>query len=733
VPHSARIRPGIAPVLAVLVMTVANAEPMQYPESATVDQQDIYRIRIADPYRWLEEDVRESPRVADWVARQNALSSKYLASLPARDAIERRLTQLWNYERYSLPVKRGGRYFYLRNDGLQNQAVLYVQESLEAPPKLLIDPNGWSADGATALADFEPSQDGRHVAYAVQDGGSDWRILRVMGTDDGRIAPEDIRWAKFTSIAWAGDGSGFYYCRYPEPAAEATYQSLNYNHAVYFHRLGESQSRDRLVYSRPAHPDHGFNVEVTDDGRFLVLTVWKGTDDRYEVVVDDLSRADDEPRLLIGGFEDDYALAGNVGTTFYFRTNRDAARSRVVAVDLDHPEPAHWREVIPQSAATLVGASLVGDRLIANYLEDAKTAVRLYTLKGRPAGKIDLPGIGTAEGFAGRPGDAETFFSFASFNVPPTLYRLDVDSGARSVFKQASVDFNPADYAVEQVFYTSRDGTRVPMFIAHRRGLERSGTTPTLLYGYGGFNISLTPSFSVAMLEWMEMGGIYAVANLRGGGEYGKAWHDAGRLASKQNVFDDFIAAAQYLIAKHYTSSAHLGIHGGSNGGLLVGAVTNQRPDLFAAALPAVGVMDMLRFNRFTAGRFWVDDYGDPADPADFRTLLAYSPYHNIRAHTRYPAVLVTTADTDDRVVPSHSFKYTARLQQAQSADVPILIRIETRAGHGVGIPTSKKIEEVADRWAFLAYHTGLTLQGAGGGGQGAGGMRPQTRPLAGD
>jgi prolyl oligopeptidase len=685
------------------------ADPIDYPTTETVEQRDVYQVAVDDPYRWLEQDVRESQRVADWVARQNAVTRAYLDKLPGREQIEHRVTELWNYERYSLPVKRGGRYFFLRNDGLQNQAVLYVQDSLEAVPRLLIDPNTWSEDGTRALADFEPSPDGTHVAYAVQQSGSDWRRIEVLDVASGKRVGDPVEWAKFTSIAWAGDGSGFFYARFPEPEEGAAYQTLNFNHAVYFHRLGTGQDEDRLVYSRPQSPDHGFGIRVTDDGRYLFINVWKGTDERYEIVIDDLSD-DAPPRPLITGFEYEFVLAGNVGKTFYLRTNQGAPRSRVVAVDFDDPDPTRWREIVSEADATLVGASLVGTRLVANYLEHARSAVRLYTLQGAPAGEIELPGFGTATGFAGRPDDPETFFAYASFNRPTTLYRLDVTSATRSVFKQPEVAFDPEDYVVEQVFYRSLDGTRVPMFIAHRRGVERDGTTPTLLYGYGGFNHSVTPFYSTQMLAWMEMGGILAVANLRGGGEYGKAWHDAGRLANKQNVFDDFIAAAQYLIAQRYTSSGHLAIYGGSNGGLLVGAVTNQRPDLFAAAIPAVGVMDMLRFNQFTAGRYWVDDYGDPGNPDDLKTLLAYSPYHNIRPGMRYPAVLVTTADTDDRVVPGHSFKYIARLQKAQAGDAPVLIRIETKAGHGAGIPTSKLIEEVADRWAFLAYHTGLEL-----------------------
>ncbi len=691
--------------------SVLAARPIEYPATATNHQEDVYEIMIEDPYRWLEGDVRTSPEVAAWVAAQNELTFGYLEQLPARARIESRLRELWNFERFSVPVKAGNRYFYRRNDGLQNQSVLYVQDGLSGEPRALIDPNTWSKDGATALADFKPSPDGRSLVYAIQDGGSDWRTLRVLDVANGRVLDDLVQWAKYTSLAWAGDGSGFFYSRYPEPEQSAEFQALTFNQALYFHRLGTPQSSDVLVYSRPDAPTEGFLAAVTDDGRWLVITVWRGTDERYEIVVKDLSDEQSEPRLLIAGFENDYALAGNDGKRFYFRTDRDAARSRIVAIDSDDADPARWRTVVPESPATLVAASILGDRLVARYLHDARTVVRLFSLSGEATGEVELPGIGSAEGFEGRTGDPETFFSYSSFNSPPTIYRLDTSTGARSVFRHSQVDFDPQDYVVSQVFYTSRDGTRVPMFITHRRNLERDGSHPTLLYGYGGFNQSITPAFSVSALAWLEMGGIYAVANLRGGGEYGKSWHDAGRLGNKQNVFDDFIAAADFLIEQRYTSPQHLGIHGRSNGGLLVGAVVNQRPDLFAAAVPGVGVMDMLRFDQFTAGRFWVDDYGDPRNPADFRTLLAYSPYHNIRRGVRYPAVLVTTADTDDRVVPGHSFKYAARLQQAQSGDAPILIRIETRAGHGAGIPTDKLIEEWTDILSFLACHTGMMLE----------------------
>ncbi len=680
---------------------------MQYPQTRTVDQVDDYHgTRVADPYRWLEQDVREAPEVADWVERQNALTFDYLAKLPQREAIEARLTELWNYERYSVPARRGGRYFYRRNDGLQNQAVLYVQADLEAEPEVLIDPNTWAEDGTVALADVEPSPDGRFLAYLVQDGGSDWRTARVLDLTTRQLLPDTLEWLKFTELSWLPDGSGFYYSRYPAPDAETKFTGLNTHQAVWFHRIGTPQSEDVEVYARPDFPEWGFDAEVSHDGRHLVIGVWKGTDDRNQVVYQNLTTKT-EPVMLVEGFEAGYSFVGSQGSELFFRTNADAANGRLVAMDVASlaspggsiPAP---REVIAEGPRVLESVSLIGGHFVARYLEDARSAVWVHDLGGARVREVSLPGIGTASGFTGEPDDPETFFAFESFNDPGAIWRYDVASGERRVFRQARVAFEPSDYVVKQVFYRSEDGTRVPMFITHRKDVQPDGARPTLLYGYGGFNISLTPAFSPSRLAWMEMGGVYAVANLRGGGEYGEAWHAAGTKLDKQNVFDDFIAAGEYLIAEGYAKPETLGIFGGSNGGLLIGAVTNQRPDLFGAAVPAVGVMDMLRFHRFTAGRFWTDDYGSADDPEEFRALYAYSPYHNIRDGVCYPPVMATTADTDDRVIPGHSFKYVARLQAAQGCDNPVLIRIETRAGHGAGTPTEKVIEEYADRWAFL-------------------------------
>ena len=687
------------------------AAPIEYPETATVEHIDLYHgVEVADPYRWLEDDIRESADVDAWVDAQNELTFAYLDSIPERDIIEKRLTELWDYERYGMPYKEGGLYYYSYNDGLQNQDVVYVQESLDAGAELLIDPNTWSEDGTVAMASYFPSPDGKHVAYMIQDGGSDWRQARIINVDSGAVLEDELDWLKFTGLSWARDGSGFYYSRYPETSDEEKFQSLNENHAVYFHRLGTTQDKDALVYSQPDNPEWGYAASVTDDGAHLVITVWKGTDNRYQIVHQDLADEDGEPEMLIEGFDHDYSLVGNVGSELYFRTSKDAPRNRLIAIDVDNPEPENWREVIPEAVDVLDGVSLVGGRIIADYMQDAQTVVKVFDLDGRQTGTVDLPGIGTAGGFQGHFDDPETFFVYTSYNTPTTVNRLDVETGEVTVFRKPDVAFDTDDYVVKQVFYESADGTRVPMFISHHKDFEPNGNTPTMLYGYGGFNISQTPAFSITRLAWMEMGGVYAVANLRGGGEYGEEWHKAGTKLQKQNVFDDFIAAAEYLIDQNYTNPSKLAIFGGSNGGLLVGAVANQRPDLFGAAIPAVGVMDMLRFHKFTAGRFWVDDYGSSDDPEEFKALLAYSPYHNIKPGTEYPAVLVTTADTDDRVVPGHSFKYAAAIQQAQAGDAPVLIRIETRAGHGAGKPTDKVVQEYADRWAFLVKNLDMRL-----------------------
>ena len=699
----------VAAVYAAALSVSVHAQDMTappYPETRRDDVvETLFGETIADPYRWLEEDVRNSAEVAEWVERQNAVTDAYLAKLPARGWFRQRIGELFDFARFSVPVKRGNRYFYTYNSGLQNQSPLYVREGLQGEQRLLIDPNAWAADAATALSDWRASPDGSKVLYSVQDGGSDWRILRVLDVASGEPLPDEIRWAKFTDLAWVGE-EGFLYSRFPEPEAGQDFQALNYNQAVYFHRLGTPQDADELVFATPEHPERNHTASVTTDGRWAVITSSIGTDAKYEVRVIDLAARGEfgwATRALVTGFDNAWSLIDSTGGTLWFATNEDAPRYKVVKIDLD-AQGADWVEVVPEQEQPIDAASIVGERLILSYLRDASSVARTFDLAGRELAPVELAGIGSVSGFTGKPGDPETFYAFSSFNRPATIYRLDTATGETSVFAAPELKFDPESIAVEQRFYASKDGTRVPVFIVRRKDV--SGPAPTLLYGYGGFDVSMTPGFSASRLAWIEAGGVFALANIRGGGEYGKAWHDGGRLANKQNVFDDFIAAAEFLKAEGVASE--VAVQGGSNGGLLVGAVVNQRPELFAAGNAQVGVMDMLRFDRWTAGRYWVDDYGYPSKEEDFRVLRAYSPLHNIRPNTPYPALIVTTADTDDRVVPGHSFKYVAALQAANLGPKPQLIRIETRAGHGSGKPTDKAIEEAADVLSFMAYWTGL-------------------------
>lgn len=698
-------------MFAMTLTTAAEDTNLVYPETKTVDQvDDFHGTKVDDPYRWLEDDVRESKDVAAWVEAENKLTFDYLKKIPGRDRIEKRITELWNYEKIGAPSKEGGRYYFSRNDGLQNQNVLYVQETLDSEPRILIDPNTWSKDGTVALAGTQCSDDGKYCAYGIQDGGSDWRTWKILEIESGKLLEDELKWIKFSSVAWTPDSKGFFYSRYNEPEEGAEFQSLNLNQKVFYHRVGTPQSEDELVYERPDEPEWGFGADVSEDGKYLVLTIWKGTDDRYRVVIKDLKTPDAKPFMLIDNFDYMYSFMGNNDDTLMFQTDLDAPLGRVIAIDLKNPEMNSWKEVVAETKNALTAASIVGEKIVGRYLKDARTQVLWYDMAGTLIREVEFPGIGTASGFGGKRDHKETFYSFSSFAVPPSTYRYDIETGESTLLRRAEVKFNPDDYETKQIFYASKDGTKVPMFICHRKGLELNGNNPTLLYGYGGFNISLPPGFSVSRLAWMEMGGVFAMPNLRGGGEYGKTWHKAGTKLKKQNVFDDFIAAAEWLIENKYTTPKKLGIQGGSNGGLLVGACMTQRPELYGACLPAVGVMDMLRFHQFTAGRFWVDDYGCADNPEEFKALVAYSPYHNLEGGTQYPATLITTADTDDRVVPGHSFKFAAQLQACQSGTAPTLIRIETRAGHGAGKPTSKKIEEVADQWAFLAKSLGFEV-----------------------
>ncbi len=682
--------------------------PLIYPITATGAQVDeLHGVKIADPYRWLEDD--QSPRTREWVTAQNLVTFDYLGSIPQREAIQRRLRELWDYERYGVPFQRAGRYFFTKNDGLQNQSVLYVADSLEAKPRVLLDPNKLSSDGTVALAGYSASEDGNLLAYAVSVAGSDWQEWRVRDVRTGSDLADRLRWVKFSGVSWTKDGKGFFYSRYAEPKSGDQLKGQNFFQKLYFHRIGTAQSADELVYHRPDQKTWGFGGEVTEDGRYLIITVWQGTDRRNRVFYRDLTLPSAPVVELLNDFDASYDFLGNDGATFWFRTDLAAPRGRVIAVDLAKSARAEWKELVPQSTETLRQMSVVNDQFIGLYLRHARSEVRVFGLDGKPVRTVALPGIGTVNGFGGRRSDRETFFSFTSFTVPGAIFRHDLRTGASRVFRQPKLPFNGDSFVVRQVLYTSRDGNRVPMFIAHKKGLELDGRNPTYLYGYGGFNISLTPTFSVANLVWMEMGGVFAMPNLRGGGEYGEEWHKAGMKAKKQNVFDDFTAAAEWLQANLYTRPEKLAIGGGSNGGLLVGACMTQRPELFGAALPAVGVMDMLRFHKFTIGWAWQSEYGSPDNTDDFRVLRAYSPLHNLRPGTRYPATLVTTGDHDDRVVPAHSFKFAAALQAAQSGVAPALIRIETNAGHGAGKPTEKLIAEAADKWAFLVRALEMT------------------------
>jgi prolyl oligopeptidase len=689
--------------------TTMPAAPITYPETRRVDVvEEQFGEKVADPYRWLENDVRNDKEVAAWVEAQNKVTNAYLATLPGREIFKNRIKQLFDYERFGVPQHKGSRYFYSHNSGLQNQAVLWVRDSLNGPGRILIDPNTWAKDGATALSEWVPSEDGTRLVYGIQDGGTDWRTVKVLDVATGKTLDDEVKWVKFSNLSWAKDGSGFYYSRFPEPAQGQAFQALNENQAVYFHRIGTPQSADTLIYATPETPKRGHFAQVTHDGNWLVITTSEGTDDRYEITLLDLKMPGAKPRTLIKGLENSWSLAGNVGSKFYWTTNKGAPRMKVVAMDVAAANPTPT-DVVAEDQATLNGAGIVGGQLLLGYLVDAKDELRRYSLDGKPLGKVALPGIGSVAGFTGDPDKPEAFYAYTSFNAPTTVYRYDMKTGQATAWATPKVAFDPTQYSVDQRFFTSKDGTRVPMFIVKRKDV--TGPAPTLMWGYGGFNVPYGPAFSAARLAWMEQGGVFVLANIRGGGEYGKAWHDGGRLRNKQNVFDDFIAAGEYLIAQGITKKDGLAIQGGSNGGLLVGAVVNQRPDLFAAALPAVGVMDMLRFDRWTAGRYWVDDYGYPSKEADWKVLRAYSPYHNIQPGKTYPAILATTADTDDRVVPGHTFKYTAALQAADIGPKPHLVRIETRAGHGSGKPTDKVIEETSDLYAFAAKWIGLEVK----------------------
>jgi len=675
---------------------------IQYPETKRVDVVDDYfGTKVADPYRWLEDD--NSAETKAWVKAENEVTFKYLKKIRARKKIEKRLTELWNYEKYGLPWKKGGKYFFSKNDGLQNQSVLYVQNKLDAKPEVLLDPNKLSEDGTVALAITSISEDGKYLAYGTSSGGSDWRDMFVRNVETKKDLSDHLKWIKFSGASWSKDGKGFYYCKYPEPEKGHELTQRNTNQMVFYHKVNSSQDADVLVYQDKKHPKRGFYPFVTDDGKYLVIFVSQGTDSRNRVYYMDLAKGIKSRVVrLLDKFDASYSFIDNDGKKFYFRTDLNAPKGRIVEIDLKRPAKRHWKEIIPEKNDVISSVTVVNNEFVTSYMHDAYNKVYIYKKNGKFKKEIALPAIGSVSGISGEKKDTEMFYGFSSYSYPYTIYKYDFKKGESRIFRSPKVKFNPSDFKTEQVFYESRDGTSVPMFISYKKGLKKNSPNPCYLYGYGGFDISLTPYFSVSNLQWMEMGGILAIPNIRGGGEYGIDWYKQGVLGKKQNVFDDFISAAEYLINKGYTSREKIAIGGGSNGGLLVGACMTQRPDLYAAALPAVGVMDMLRYHKFTIGWAWASDYGRSDNPNDFKFLYAYSPYHNLKQGVSYPATLVTTADHDDRVVPAHSFKFAARLQYCQAGDAPVLIRIETRAGHGAGKPTSKQIEEQADKWAFL-------------------------------
>jgi prolyl oligopeptidase len=697
--------------LLVLATSLVAHTPLSYPVTRKGDVVDDYHgTKVADPYRWLEDD--RSAETAAWVAAQNQVTQAYLAGIPERKAIEKRLTKLWDYEKFGAPSKRGKYYTYSHNTGLQNQGVLYVTTNLKEQGRVLLDPNSLSTDGTVSLGGTVFTEDGRLMAYSLSKGGADLNVWKVRSVDTGLDLPDELPMGRNGVGGWAKDNSGFYYTRYPLPKDRSALTGVFKNQQLFFHALGTPVEKDAVIYERTDQPDWGFGAHVTDDGRWLVIYQNQGTDRRSRIFLKDLAKAAAKVEPWLDRFDASYRVVGNDGDTFYVFTDQGAARGRLVAIERGKPEPKDWKSLIPEGPGrdVLGGVNLVANRFAATWRIDALNTVRLYDLKGKLEREIGLPGVGSLAGFGGRREDTEAFYGFTSYNFPTTLYRYDFATGKSDIFRQSKVPFDPAAFEVKQVFYPSKDGTKIPLFLAYRKGLKLDGQNPTLLYGYGGFNIPASPRFSPATLAWLEMGGVYAEACLRGGSEYGREWYEAGKLRTKQNVFDDFIAAAEWLIKEKYTVTPKLAIHGGSNGGLLVGACMTQRPDLFGAALPAVGVMDMLRFHKFTIGWMWKSDYDSSDDAAGFKYLMTYSPLQNLKPGVKYPPTLVTTGDHDDRVVPAHSHKFIATLQADQAGPGPVLTRIETNAGHGAGKPTTKQIAERADQWAFLVKNLGMKL-----------------------
>jgi prolyl oligopeptidase len=696
--------------LAIIINTLtAKGDTLSYPDSKPGKTIDIlHDIKVPDPYRWLED--LNSDQTSTWVKAQSSLTDSYLDAIPGRKALENHLTKLWNVERLGVPSFEGGYYFFSKNNGLQNQSVLYSTKSLDLEPTVLLDPNKLSKDGTVALNSYEVSPNGKYLAYSTSASGSDWVEWKVREISSGKDLSDHLKWSKFSGASWAKNSKGFYYGRFPTPKNGEEMMAQNIHKKIYFHEIGKPQSEDLLVYERPNQPKQGLYAWVTEDGKYLLIQVSQGTDTKNGLFYKDLRNPTSKVIELLSDFDASYDFVTNLGSKFIIRTDLNAPKQKVISIDINEPLSDRWETIIPESTETLRSVSHIGGLFIANYLKDARTEIRRFKTNGNPLPPVKLPGLGTAAGFGGESDQTETFYYFTSFTSPGAVYRYDVTRNASTLFKAPETQFNRDHYESRQIFATSRDGTKIPMFIVSKKNLKLDGKNPTLLYAYGGFNISLRPSYSPATIAWLDLGGIYVMANLRGGGEYGEEWHQAGMKLKKQNVFDDFIACAEHLISKKFTSSKKLSIAGGSNGGLLVGACMVQRPELYGACLPAVGVMDMLRFHKFTIGWAWQAEYGKPDDPDDFKNLLKYSPYHNLKPNN-YPATMVITSDHDDRVVPSHSYKFAAALQSSQNGSAPTLIRIESKAGHGAGTPTSKRIEAIVDKYAFLAKALGFEIK----------------------
>lgn len=688
--------------MATAAQTQRSTPALHYPKPHTVSQVDDYfGTKVNDPYRWMEE--LDSPETKAWITAENEVTTEYFKPLTFRDGIHKRMMDLANYERFSMPEKHGSRYFYSRNSGLQNQSVVYWTEGLQGEPKVLIDPNTYLADGTMAIGSLSITHDGHRAAIALSEAGSDWQKIIVRDVATGKDLPDVIQWTKFGGAAWLHDGSGFYYSGYDAPPDGDALKAANFNMKIFFHKLGTPQTSDPVVFERPDNKEMYIFSGVTDDGKYLIITQQQGTSPNNELAFLDLSDPQAKPQRVITTQDATYSPIGNDGSKFWLYTTLNASNGKVIAIDLKQPEREHWTTVIPEGKSKLDSVSLVHHTLIAEYLQDAHTQVEMYNEAGKHVHTLALPGVGTASGFSGEREDTETFYSFANFTSPNVIFRLDLKTMQSSVYREPKVAFDRTQYESKEVFVTSKDGTKVPVFLTYKKGLKLDGNNPTLLYAYGGFNVSLSPYFSATLIPWLENGGVYALACLRGGGEYGEAWHEAGMKLKKQNVFDDFIASAEWLIANKYTSTKKLAIRGESNGGLLMGAMVTQRPDLFGAVAAGVGVMDMLRFDKFTVGWGWKADYGSPSEnEAEFRAIYKYSPLHNLKAGTHYPSTLIFTADHDDRVFPAHSFKFAAEMQKDQAGPAPVLIRIETRAGHGGGMPLSKRLDVEADIQAFF-------------------------------